>query len=314
VRAENISNLYGALMVYQATHGSYPVPDNKVNIIYSGTTIGFQGYIKSDIARLINFSPEGTQDPLNADSFFSYSTNKNQDRLQILGFMEKDSRTSLSPVAVASAAETASPSRIPYTKGDELGMFYLSGTLTPLQDSGTGIIISTSTNEYQGHFNTNDNLAGTGKILQNLLLSYTYGKGFGSPDALDCPTGFVPVPGNKALNLPGFCVAKYEMKVAGGAVHAASNTHYYLTGDIISSNATDVPVSKLTQQQAIDACKSMGVGYHLITDAEWITIARNIEATSSNWSGNAVGSGALYSGHNDAVPAYALAASTDDTF
>lgn len=48
------------------------------------------------------------------------------------------------------------------------------------------------------------------------------------------------------------------------------------------------PIVDITQAAAIDACKSMGEGYHLITNNEWMTIARNIEATSQNWSSGTV--------------------------
>lgn len=52
-------------------------------------------------------------------------------------------------------------------------------------------------------------------------------------------------------------------------------------------------------------------GCHLITEAEWLTIAQNVLSVPSNWSGGAVGSGFIYSGHNDGTPANALSASID---
>jgi Tfp pilus assembly protein PilE len=54
-------------------------------------------------------------------------------------------------------------------------------------------------------------------------------------------------------------------------------------------------------------------GCHLITEAEWMTIAQNVLSVASNWSTGTVGNGFIYSGHNDNVPANALAASSDDT-
>jgi formylglycine-generating enzyme required for sulfatase activity len=41
-----------------------------------------------------------------------------------------------------------------------------------------------------------------------------------------------------------------------------------------------------------------------------MTLTRNIEQVTSNWSGAAVGSGYIYSGHNDSSPYYALAGDT----
>lgn len=60
--------------------------------------------------------------------------------------------------------------------------------------------------------------------------------------------------------------------------------------------------------KSVAAC----AGCHLITEAEWMTIAQNVLSVASNWSGGAVGSGFIYSGHNDNSPANSLAASTDD--
>lgn len=44
-----------------------------------------------------------------------------------------------------------------------------------------------------------------------------------------------------------------------------------------------------------------------------MTIAADVLSVKYNWSGGEVGSGYIYSGHNDNAPANALAASTDDT-
>jgi hypothetical protein len=57
------------------------------------------------------------------------------------------------------------------------------------------------------------------------------------------------------------------------------------------------------------ACSGCG----LITEAQWLTIAADVMSVPDNWTGGAVGSGALYSGHNDASPNNMIAASTSDT-
>ena len=54
-------------------------------------------------------------------------------------------------------------------------------------------------------------------------------------------------------------------------------------------------------------------GCHLISEAEYLTIAHNVLSVPSNWSGGSVGSGYIYSGHNDNSPGSALAASTSDS-
>ncbi|MDP1706599.1 MAG: hypothetical protein Q8L36_02155, partial [bacterium] len=55
----------------------------------------------------------------------------------------------------------------------------------------------------------------------------------------------------------------------------------------------------------------LSIGAHLLTNEEYMTIARNVEQVAGNWS-TAVGSGYLYSGHNDNTPATALTSSQDD--
>lgn len=91
---------------------------------------------------------------------------------------------------------------------------------------------------------------------------------------------------------------KYEAKNVGG---------------IATSRPSGLPWTSITQTSAIarayDACDSC----HLITEAEWLTIAHNVVNVASNWSGGSVGSGYIYSGHNDNNPSSSLAASTSDS-
>jgi len=116
----------------------------------------------------------------------------------------------------------------------------------------------------------------------------------------NCPTGFIPVPGSGTYNTNDFCVMKYEAKDAGS--------------NIPVSTATSTPWGSITQTNAIAYSSNVAgcTGCHLITEAEWLTIAQNVLSEHSNWSSNVVGSGYIYSGHNDNAPTNALAASTDD--
>jgi len=116
---------------------------------------------------------------------------------------------------------------------------------------------------------------------------------------LSCPTGYIKVPGNQTYNLSDFCVAKYEMKKGSD-------------GKPISQ-AAEEPWVEISRTEAISACESLGSKYHLITNDERMTIARNIELVTANWSTGVVGNGYIYSGHNDIDPFNALVASTDDS-
>lgn len=70
--------------------------------------------------------------------------------------------------------------------------------------------------------------------------------------------------------------------------------------------------SPIRQVDAISKCAALGAGYHLINNPEWITLATNLARISSNWSGGAVGSGALRRGHGDNDPPNTCAANASD--
>jgi hypothetical protein len=98
-------------------------------------------------------------------------------------------------------------------------------------------------------------------------------------------------------------------------------TWRYSTGATYASTAGGTPVTDLTQQQAIDACMSLGDGYHLVTNDEWMAAARSAESVADNWSGGAVGSGGMFRGNtveddsfgcNDAGNDYTAAAGSDN--
>ncbi len=113
-----------------------------------------------------------------------------------------------------------------------------------------------------------------------------------------CPTGYIVVPGSSLYGTEAFCVMKYEAKNNGADVAVST------TGGTIWVSLTQ----SAAQSRAASACS----GCHLITEAEWLTIAQNVMSVGSNWSGGVVGSGSMYRGHSDNAPASNLAASTDN--
>ena len=120
-----------------------------------------------------------------------------------------------------------------------------------------------------------------------------------------CPANYIPVPGNSMYGTTDFCVMKYEAKTGSGTLAA-------------TTAAAGTPQVNISQTNAITACSLNGAGYGLINNAEWMTIARNIEAQSSNWRNGVLGStdasgGGLYRGHSDDTPSNALAANTNDS-
>ena len=115
-----------------------------------------------------------------------------------------------------------------------------------------------------------------------------------SSNTLNCSnlTGgsWILVPGNPELGTKDFCVMKYEAKQVNG---------------LPKSQAANSPWVNIKQYEAYDACHNLGLGYHLITDEEWVTIARNAENTDASWTGGSVGSGMMFRGNvgtNDDAP------------
>ena len=122
-----------------------------------------------------------------------------------------------------------------------------------------------------------------------------------------------------------FCVAKYEMKavaISAPTVGLTSPNTYHNTpfdsisnlttpttsanGRAIASIASGFPIAEIDQPTSADYCANQNTvsGASLISNAEWMTIARNIEAQLSNWTtgtaaSSAIGIGGLYRGHTD---------------
>ena len=118
-------------------------------------------------------------------------------------------------------------------------------------------------------------------------------------DGSSCPTNYILVPGSSTYNQDSFCVMKYEAKNDG-------------SGNAVST-AAGTPWVSISQTDAKAKAQAIGTGYHLITEAEWMTIAANVLSVGSNWSTGTVGNGYIYRGHGDNSPANALAASTTDS-
>ncbi len=142
-------------------------------------------------------------------------------------------------------------------------------------------------------------------------------------DILNCSTlplaggMWVSVPGNSDLGTEDFCVMKYEAKfysLTGKTQDTYKGWRY--NNALGNLNITSIPYSEpivyVNQLQAKNACESLGEGYHLITNAEWTTIARNAELINENWDTEVVGFGSMMGGHSDSSPGYSLAADLND--
>ncbi|MFA5714888.1 MAG: type II secretion system protein [Candidatus Paceibacterota bacterium] len=86
----------------------------------------------------------------------------------------------------------------------------------------------------------------------------------------------------------GFCVMQWEAKIQGNN----NGNQTYSASFVPESRSTGTPWVNISQTQAIAECKSIGA--HLINNAEWMALARDIESVSSNYAG-----GILFRGNSD---------------
>ncbi|MDD2907612.1 MAG: type II secretion system protein [Candidatus Gracilibacteria bacterium] len=187
--------------------------------------------------------------------------------------------------------EDGSKFKDPVTKGDYVLSYSVGG-------SGTGAYkfnqVSTVNEDLnQSVVKGNYYLMQTGdspSLIKNNKGNFVTNEGIELPYSLlsiSCPTGYVLVLGSSTFSTSDFCVAKYEMKNVGG---------------VATSQSAGIPWVSINQPNAITACNDLGAGFHLITNNEWMTIARDIEENSQNWANGVVGSlvsagGGLYRGN-----------------
>jgi len=137
---------------------------------------------------------------------------------------------------------------------------------------------------------------------------------------LNCPENYVAVPGSAEFDTNDFCVMKYETKCAfnedlttGITDNRTENQTYdngsgnplsfacdSLHGRTPVPLALGDPIANISIQEAKTYCTTMGA--HLITNAEWMTIARNAETvfsvadSLSNWDDGKFGEGSMPKG------------------
>jgi len=117
------------------------------------------------------------------------------------------------------------------------------------------------------------------------------------------PPGWITAPGSVSYGTGDFLVMQYEAKYdctgdgigdTAAACSAGADSGLGLDRrDIVSFNPNNVvstaqgaPIVHITNPQAFASCP---VGYKLLTNDQWMTLARNIEVQSDNWANGIVG-------------------------
>ncbi len=173
--------------------------------------------------------------------------------------------------------------------GDTIKLFTDSSCSTQTGSSVVATSISadvTSDSFSIGTHHLYANATGAGGTSSCSSVTLTYTKN-------ECPNGYVLVPANSTVGAPNnFCVMQFEAKNDG------NNNPV--------STATGSPWVSITQEDAKVECKSLGEQYDLISNPEWMALARKAENVDSNWTNGTVGDGILFRGHTDNSPSNAL--------
>ena len=116
------------------------------------------------------------------------------------------------------------------------------------------------------------------------------------------PGVYIDVPANDDLGVPAFRVMKYEAKrdtSAGGAGKAVSKESEAPWEDVHRLDA--IERCKLINSEVSDDDINNDVNkdgtYALISNSEWMSLARDIENVPANWTSGIVGTGCLFTGN-----------------
>ncbi len=185
-RLADMSNIDKWLNVFNATAGKYPVPDESISITASWILIWTQWFAGKSLLNAIKLS-NWWKDPLDESSYYTYSTNPNQSKFQLLWFLEDPSNSALSLIPPRLSGEgrdeghvNASPSsyswRYAITKWDMLWIILHATTSLPAQISNAPIDLinangSTSYRAVFGNENSSNNTitASWSEIFSNIL-------------------------------------------------------------------------------------------------------------------------------------------------
>ncbi len=299
---ETINNsLWVWLVDTDNTTGTLPLPDEAVEISYSGNVIWYQWKYWETVIKTIANIAKVPLDPSDSTKY-TYRTNKSKKKYELYGLLEGNTAFLWNEILA-----------LDYSNRKVVTKWYMLWVLTndnkvPIEDIESiwsEMELKWLTENYMAWIDSTHVLEWDGSRLEDL--KRVDRNDFGNPPD-SCPDWFIPVVGNLDFIQPWFCVAKYEMSYEGWErwLQTRETTIYDDTdanGDGIAdknvyivSKAWELAITSISQQEAMDACASMWEGYHLITNSEWMTIARSIEAQPNNWSSGVVWSGHIWNG------------------
>ena len=140
------------------------------------------------------------------------------------------------------------------------------------------------------------------------------GDGTSSFSCDDLPGSWIEVPGSSYFGTDDFCVMQFEAKaynITSGEVEQRLSNN--IAGFIPYSSAEEIPWTFITFDNAFDACDNLntnslfeeysnGNSFKMITNRQWMTIARDAEQQSVNWESGEQGVGTMFRGVSNSLP------------
>lgn len=142
IRLTSLKNIEKWLQTFQITTWNYPDPDNKVNILASGSIIGYQWNVSDNLTKILKINKK-PQDPLDGN-LYTYSTNQQKTQYQLLTLKENNQISSSFNLAYAGNNLL----RIPKTLGNNLWVILDTNNI-PIEQTWTGVDIITTSNSYK---------------------------------------------------------------------------------------------------------------------------------------------------------------------
>jgi len=295
-RISQLKSISEWLNLYSTNH-SLPSPDVTSTAIMDWTTkIATQWYAWKNVLETINYSTEWV-DPKDKQ-YFSYYLTSDKKYFQLMAFLEEEDNLQNTATAIDYST------RYPTVYWDKLWILTTNEN-APIQESTWSIDISNVwTTELKSYLKDGEYVTWTWMVFSQLTKisqvwwrwyetdSNHYGFLWTDLDPINCPTWFIPVSSDWQFTTKDFCVAQYEMTYIDANTPNSTwwwedwNTVAYNSSKIPVSMAGKYPIADITQSEAIAECSKIWA--HLITNNEWMTIARWIEEVSTNWSSGKV--------------------------
>lgn len=274
-RLTDMSNIWKALSLNVIQSWMVPLPDNSIQVKSDWIITWYQWDLWKTTSQVLKIS-WNIKDPLTGDNY-TYFSNSNLSNWQVVAFLESWNESSdykqkkilywWEPIWLILDTDNN-----PINKNSSVISQWYFDTLTWAYATWDIKVVFNSTPYTYKPF-----------IVWWQLLQMSKWKSFDAPTK--CPTNFIPVPWNKDLWQPWFCAWKYEASLENPAD----------SGSKLLTKPWVLPSSNLSLIiNTYNLCQWNGIWFHNMTLMERITIARDIEKQSKNWSSWIVWSGYIF--------------------